>query len=462
MNDDNNDEIGNLARTIDTLARELESDQQKRSQVEARLRHQAMHDELTGLLNRKYANSILKELNEDAETTHSVMFLDLNGFKDVNDLYGHAAGDEVLIQIAQRLTKEVDDKATLARWGGDEFVVVMPGCGEGEATDFALNLHNAFDEPVVTSQGIHNISCSIGLATSSETKALDEVLMEADILMYEQKKRQQQSRSTSRMATRTVERALAEDRLEVWYQPIVRFKRPGTYQLAGAEALMRIRSRDGGIILPEDFLGEVDSHKLGTDIDRRVMNAAMTSLSRWTAAGIVNKDFRLSLNVTAQSLNDPTFSAILNNQMQAANVDPRQLLIELPHDSVVDPVLLAHLRMLGVTIALDRLGAEPAALGKTSRLAPDIAKINRRWLGDHVVAPHMIEICEELDLDVIVEGIESREQMAQLHELGIKQFQGHLFDRPRPAVDFISRWGQSSMHGLGDQLDQNIALRLAG
>ncbi len=147
------------------------------------------------------------------------------------------------------------------------------------ATEYALTLHNAFDDPIVTSKGVHQITCSIGLATSSNTKSLDDVLMEADILMYEQKKLQKTTRTKGNMATRTVERALKEDRLEVWFQPIVSFKRPGTYALAGAEALVRICSRDGGIILPQEFMSDVEHCELGVELDRRVFSKALRSLA---------------------------------------------------------------------------------------------------------------------------------------------------------------------------------------
>lgn len=462
VNDHAQDEIGNLARTIDSLARDLESDQKIRTEVEARLRHQALHDELTGLLNRKYANSVIKQLNEDRQNNHSVMFLDLNGFKDVNDLYGHAAGDEVLIAVSQRLTGRIDNGVTLARWGGDEFVVILPGCGEGAATEFALSLHNAFDDPIKTSKGVHKISCSIGLATSSDIKSLEDVLMEADILMYEQKKLQKSNRTKGNMATRTVERALKEDRMEVWFQPIVSFKRPGTYALAGAEALVRICSRGGGIILPQEFMGDIEHSELGVDLDRRVFSKALASLARWRASGVVGDDFRLSLNLTAQSLNDPGFSTSLHNQIKASAVNPEQIIIELPPNASIDPLLLAHLRMLGVSIALDKLGTEPMNLGHTTRLQPDIAKIDRRLLGDAVVAPHMVQICKDLRLGIIAEGVETRHQMAVLHNLGVSFFQGYLFDTPQRAVDFIGRWGTSSSPSVGDRLNRDVSLRLVG
>lgn len=464
ITDTNKDEVGHLARTIDTLARDLEADQRLRVAVEARLRHQALHDELTGLLNRKYANSVIQQLNSDERTNHSVMFIDLNGFKDVNDLYGHAAGDEVLVVVAERLNAQIasTDGITLARWGGDEFVVILPNCDEEAATDVALTLHNAFDDPITTSAGMHQISCSIGLATSSESKSLDEVLLEADILMYEQKKRQKKPRSKGSMATRTVERALHEDRVEVWFQPIVSLFQPGNYEMSGAEVLVRIRSRDGGIIMPDDFLHDIDSNSLGSELDRRILSRALTSLARWRAAGVVDENFRLSLNITAQSLNDSGFSAVLDNQMQSAAVSPKNIVIEIPHDTRADPLLVSHLRMLGVTVALDKIGADAASLGRTSRLQPDIVKIDRRWLTDPVIAPHMVSICTELELELIVEGIETREQMAELHELGVCRFQGFLFDSPQRPVDFISRWGESTLEGIGVRLNRNVALRLAG
>ncbi len=464
ITDNTQDEVGHLARTIDTLARDLEADQKMRESVEARLRHQALHDELTGLLNRKYANSVIQQLDKDSRGHHSVMFIDLNGFKDVNDLYGHAAGDEVLVAVAARLSKQIasTEGITLARWGGDEFVVILPDCDEEAATALAVSLHDAFDEAITTSAGMHYISCSIGLATSSDAKSLDEVLLEADILMYEQKKRQKKPRSKGSMAVRTVERALHEDRVEVWFQPIVSLHQPGNYEMSGAEALVRIRSREGGIIMPKDFLQDVDNSDQGCELDRRILCRALTSLARWQAAGVVGKDFQLSLNMTARSLNDPAFSAILSNQLQSVSIDARNIVIEMPHDIQVDPLLISHLRMLGITIALDKIGADAASLSRTNRLQPDIVKIDRQWLGDVVVAPHMVSICRELGLELVVEGIETREQMAELHELGVSRFQGYLFDSPQRPVDFISRWGESSLEGLGVRLNRNVALRLAG
>lgn len=461
--DNNNDEIGHMARIIDSLARDLENDQKKRTEVEARLRYQALHDELTGLLNRKHANKVIEQLNDDQQAVHSVMFLDLNGFKDVNDLYGHAAGDEVLITVAERLTKEIDEGTTLARWGGDEFVVILPGMDESAATELALRIHNVFDELITTSQGTHSVSCSIGLATSSETKPLEDVLIEADTLMYEQKKRQHFQRSKGGMATRTVERALSEERIEVWYQPMVSIQKPGSYKLVGAEALVRIRSRDGGIVLPADFLTDMRSGSLGGLLDKKVLSQSINSLSRWVATGIVDQDFQISINVGERSVNDPAFLAILNNELELSGLNGKQIILELPEKAQFpDSEVMSELRDQGITIALDSVGAEPVNLSRFSSLKPDLAKIDRQWLNDPVVLPHLVAICTELNVEIVAEGIETREQLCLLHELGIKQFQGYLFDKPLRAVDFVSRWGQTSMESLGQSSMLSNTLRLAG
>lgn len=463
VSDKNNDEIGHMARIIDSLARDLENDQKKRIEVEARLRYQALHDELTGLFNRKHANKVIQQLNDDVRAVHSVMFLDLNGFKDVNDLYGHATGDEVLITVAQRLSKEISNSITLARWGGDEFVVILPDVDEVTATEFALSIHNAFDELFITNQGTHSISCSIGLATSSDTKSLDDVLVEADTLMYEQKKRQHFQRSKGGMATRTVERALSEERIEVWYQPMVRIQKPGNYNLTGAEALVRLRSRDGGIVLPADFLTDVRTGPLGGMVDKKVVSQSIHALSRWLASGVVNQDFKMSINISEQAIDDPSFLATLSDELQLTGVKGKQIILELPEKTQhSDYTIMAELRAQGISIALDSVGAEPVNLGRFSTLKPDLAKIDRQWLSDPVVLPHLVSICKELKVDIVAEGIETREQLCLLHELGIQQFQGYLFDKPLRAVDFVSRWGQTSMESLGKSSILVNTLRLAG
>ena len=461
--DNSNDEVTELAASINSLAQDLEADQRMRSEVEARLRHQALHDELTGLLNRKHANKVIQKLTEDRHQEHSVMFLDLNGFKDVNDLYGHAAGDVVLQCVARRLASQVPQGATLARWGGDEFVVVLPGASEQVATEFALTLHSAFDEPVDSGEGRHNISCSIGLATSSEEKSLEDALVEADALMYEQKKRQRFHRSKGGMATRGLERALMENRLEMWFQPVLRLERPGNYGLVGADTHMRIRSTHGGYVMPEEFMDAIQGDAVLTDLDNRTIDLALHALRRWNLAGIVDRHFQLNIRLSESMLNDAAFPILLENQLNTLDILPEQLQLELPslatnlnHETIDD------LRELGVSLALNGVSTEPNLLRHVPGMHPTAAIIGKPCLNDIVVLPHIMDTCNDLHVNVIARDVNNREQLAQLHILGVTHFQGELFEHPVRAVDFVSRWGQTRLTGLGRAMTPNAALRLAG
>ncbi len=461
--DHNNDEVTELAASINSLARDLEADQKKRSEVEARLLHQALHDELTGLLNRKHANKVIQKLTEDRQQEHSVMFLDLNGFKDVNDLYGHAAGDTVLQTIAKRLASQVPQGATLARWGGDEFVVILPGASDQMATEFALTLHNAFDEPVDSGEGRHTISCSIGLATSSNEKSLSDALVEADALMYEQKKRQRFHRSKGGMASRSVERALKENRLEMWFQPVLRMERPGNYALVGADTHLRMRSSQGGYTMPEEFMGDIHDDAVTYDVNNRTIDLALHALRRWNEAGIVDKHFQLNIKLSYSTLNDAAFPILLENQLLTLDILPAQIQLELPSvAATLNDEIIDELRELGVSLALNGVSTEPNLLRHVPAIHPTVAIIGKPGLDDIVVLPHVMDTCNKLSVDVIARHVDSHEQLAQLHVLGVTHFQGELFEHPVSAVDFVSRWGQTRLTGLGRAMTPNAALRLAG
>jgi diguanylate cyclase (GGDEF)-like protein len=185
LDDRGRDEIGDLARTIDRLAAELDEDISKRTAVEQQLRHQASHDELTGLRNRKHVAELIDRLA--ARGTFSVLFLDLDGFKGVNDVHGHAVGDQALVAVARRLVRAVDDGATVARWGGDEFLVVLPECDAEQATRVAEQVRGIFGNPISTSAGAQHVSCSLGVATSEPGGTVDQLLNRADARMFAEK-----------------------------------------------------------------------------------------------------------------------------------------------------------------------------------------------------------------------------------------------------------------------------------
>ena len=357
IGDEAEDEIGDVARSIDRLAAELSADRHMRGAVEERLRHQALHDELTGLYNRKRANELIAELGETPERPVALAFLDLDGFKGVNDLYGHAAGDAVLVAIAGRLQRAIDKASTLARWGGDEFVVIVPDGDQRAADAVAGRIRRLFDEPVVTDFGTHQLGCSIGLSTASATRPLAEAIIDADAQMYEQKRGRRQNRSTETVATRNVEKALREDRIEIWYQPIVTAGEPGETRLQSAEALVRMRTQSGAIVGPDDFLAEVRKRDLGRELDRRVMTRSLEALARWRRAGVVDDDFRVAINLTGESLRTAAFVDDVAEQLARLDVPASRLVVELSEETGdIDTGALDRLRALGVRLALDDVG----------------------------------------------------------------------------------------------------------
>jgi len=378
VTDTRNDEITSLAASINSLARDLELDQKMRSKVEAQLRHQAAHDELTGLLNRKHANKIIKELGTRPQQENAVMFLDLNGFKDVNDLYGHTAGDQVLIEIANRLGERTPEGATLARWGGDEFVVILPGVNDSNAAQFAEELNAVFEQPIQSAEGTHAISCSIGLATSSTEKSLHDALLEADDLMYEEKKRQRLLRSKGGSHTKGLESALKQGRMEMWFQPAVEVTRDGAFALIGAGAQLRMRDVNGKHIMSSEFLRDLRAPSVLQSLDNRALELSLGTLKRWNNAGVVDERFRLSVALSDIALEDPTFPSRLAKKLSRTGVQPDQLQIEINMEApLTDNGALKRIRNLGVCIAFNGVGSELNLLRQVPLKRPTTARLPR-------------------------------------------------------------------------------------
>ena len=463
-----NDEITELATSINTLANDLEADQKKKIEVEAQLRYQAAHDELTGLLNRKHANQVIEQLAHDRSTEHSVMFLDLNGFKEINDLYGHATGDRVLSRVAQRLSIQIPNGATFARWGGDEFVVILPGASQDEATELARSLHEVFVEPFEGSVSEHNLSCSIGFATSSLEKSLDDALAEADALMYAQKKKQRSHRrkidhSKNDLTTKAVERALEEERIEMWFQPTFQLERPGNYALVGAGAHIRLRNSQGAYVLPDEFMTDLLDTAVIRALDNRALELALRALRRWDMAGIVDNRFRLSVALSDHAMRDPRFPDLLEKRLTALELSAAQVQIELPIEpNRVDDQIIAQLRRTGLSLAINGVGSEPELLRQVPACRPSIAIIGKPTQGDTVVQPLLMNTCKQLGIGVLARCVDNRAELTQLHELGVTHFQGSLFEKPVQAVDFVSRWGQTRTSGSGKAMSATAGLRLAG
>jgi len=447
IGDDRSDEIGELSRSIDRLATDLKDDIAARRGVEQELRFQANHDELTGLVNRQRATAIVDDFEPGA--LFSLLFIDLDRFKEVNDTYGHAVGDELLAVVAERLCARLPTEAILSRWGGDEFLAILPGVDTAERDVIAAELGDALGDDVKTTVGHHSIGMSIGGATSTSEVTRADVVIAADAEMFRMKRTQAATAAVPAEVVRMVETALADGRVEPFYQPVVRVDGEGVVHLSGVEALVRIREHDGTILSPAVFLPALGDHPLAARIDFRVVRRAIADVADWQARAIVPSGFGVAMNIGPAAMRHPDLAAIVADEAVQHAVDPDVILIEIPETvQTVDPATIAKLREIGVRIAIDDVGVQFSNLERMVDIHADVAKLDRRWIPSMATAEvsksevlrTLVEQCKSLGLDIIAEGIETKKQLEMLQALGVENYQGFLFGRPVSVSEFERTW----------------------
>ena len=442
--DPRRDEIGVIADSIDRLAATLQDDVIQRIETDTELVHRATHDGLTGLVNRLHAQQIAEELSTEHDEV-TVLFVDLDRFKAINDTHGHSVGDEVLAAVADRLRDAVGVAAIVARWGGDEFVVFLPETGAVATLAINDRLGRVLQEPIATSAGTLQVRSSIGHTVASGTRSVSAALHEADQQMFVAKARNGRSRPSAD-ALVIVAEALEQNRIEVWYQPIVRAVEHGHQTLVGIEALVRLRRVDGSVVPPKGFLDDIVDHPLSAALDRRVAAVALADLAGWRACGLVDGGVRLSVNVGAASINDLQLASTLLGQCDQLGVPPHLVVVELNEDiPTIDRTTVDRLRAAGFGVAIDDVGLRRSNFDRLVSTRASIAKIDRQWLGgteraagadERIVLPRLVDTCRQLGMTVVAEGVERLEQVAELHALDVDLFQGFLFSTPLPRHEF--------------------------
>jgi diguanylate cyclase (GGDEF)-like protein len=412
----------------------------------------ARTDPLTGVGNRRrLAEETARLLRTDAPV--SVLSVDLDGFKAVNDGRGHAAGDALLVEVADRLRAAVRGDDLVVRLGGDEFAVVVLGPAS-HAADVAQRLQDVVRQPVLLTGRPVSVTASVGIAdtTTSGRRDADLLIRNADLAMYHAK-------ATGRdtvvvfapgMAEAASDRAaLAEDltvamaagdQLSVHYQPVVTL--PGG-EVHGYEALVRWRHPTRGPIAPLLFVpiaeqtGAVSS--LGTWVLRRATGDAVAGLGGEAGPS------RVAVNVSPVQLADPHFVQIVRDALTDSGLPAQRLVLEVTESVLADDLdavsaRLQELRDLGVRIAIDDFGTGYSSLSYLRRLPADIVKIDRSFVADltrggaaATLVASIVELSRSLSLDVVAEGVETEAQRATLVELGCAYAQGYLFGRPVPA-----------------------------
>ncbi|HSL60069.1 MAG TPA: EAL domain-containing protein [Acidimicrobiales bacterium] len=423
-----------------------------------RLSLAALHDELTGLPNRMVLVDRLTVAMARARRTGrsaAVLFIDLDRFKQVNDTLGHGAGDELLIEVAHRLRTASREADTVARFGGDEFVVLCEDIGGvADTHQLAGRLLEALRRPLAVRGTSFFVSASIGGAMiDAASDDPERVLRDADTALYRAKEhgrgRYELFDQAARVEAvrrsrveRELHRALDADELRVRYQPIVRL---ASEAMVGVEALVRWRHPERGLVGPDEFLDVAEETGLIVPIGHHVMASAIGQLGAWHRGGAA--DLHLSLNLSPRELLVPGLVDRLAAEMGAAGVDPSRICIEVTegavfHDLTHGSRVLHQLRALGVAVAMDDFGTGYSSLTYLRELPVQLVKLDRSFLrsvGEDAAARSIVRAVVELagavGVTVLAEGIETDAQRDLLLDLGCELGQGFLWSPAVPAAE---------------------------
>jgi diguanylate cyclase (GGDEF)-like protein len=419
----------------------------------------ALHDALTGLPNRTL---LLERLDHAVRRGRrsgkmaAVLFADLDRFKLVNDLHGHAVGDELLVAVAQRLTLALRPGDTLARMSGDEFVILCEDLDDPAEVDaIAARVVAAVSAPFVLSTVQVEVTASVGIAFSGRGDALSEQLLrDADTAMYQAKRgggarhqivdlREQDRTSRRASLEHDLRGALARGELRAVYQPIIA---TGDGRVTGAEALLRWDHPARGSVAPTLFIPLAEQSDLITGIGRWVLDRACRDrFCRLDASG--TDDLNMSVNVSANQLMAPDFTATVAAVLSGADTDPTMVTLEMTESVFVQDteralVVLGELKDLGVTLALDDFGTGYSSLTYLKRFPIDVVKIDQDFVADlerdeasYSIVVTVVELAHLLGMTVVAEGVETAGQHEQLVALGCDYCQGFYFARPMSADD---------------------------
>ena len=421
------------------------------------LAHQALHDSLTGLPNRTF---LCRRLDRELAALDTpgrcvtLMILDLDGFKEVNDTLGHSIGDQVLVQIARRVASSVRHVDAVARLGGDEFAVLLASTpGDHEAT-LARRVLAALELPVTVKTTTVAVAASIGIATAELGETADELLRNADLAMYTAKaaggngyalyKPYMHSAIAERVRVETgLRTAWLTGDLIVHYQPIVDL---ANGRMVSVEALARWKHPDGDVIPPAVFIPIAERTGLIIPIGARVLNEACQQLASWQRQYGAAADITMSVNVSPRQLYSDDLVVIVAEALRSAGLQPKCLILEVTETAVMDDLdsairILGRLKALGVGIAIDDFGVGASSLARLRRLPVAVVKIDKS-LVDHVPDGHVasslldavVDMVRALQLKTIIEGVERADQAKHLRASGYDLAQGYYYARPMEAA----------------------------
>jgi len=424
----------------------------------AQLSHQALHDPLTGLANRSLFEERIAQASaslHDQDRRCVVMALDLDDFTAVNDALGHHAGDQLLVELAERLAGATRPGDTLCRPGGDEFLYLAGGLSSGDEVDeVACRLLGALAEPFHLGGTRLDQRASLGIAIGDGGDC-DKLLKRADAALFEAK-RQGKGRSVTfapemgeRVSSRfalcqELRHALPSGELSMHYQPLVEL---ATGRVVGFEALMRWHQRRRGNVRPDVFIPLAEESGLISELGRFALREAGAAAAQWHPPAGMSHGPYVSVNLSVHQFHDPGLLSIVEDALAASALPPERLVLEITESAALADVagaarVVGELRSLGVALALDDFGTGYSSLSYLAKLQPTIIKIDRSFVSPSADSAYaesllaaIVSLGHELDMVVLAEGIETVEQLGRLRRLECDVGQGYLFSAAVPACD---------------------------
>jgi len=441
----------------------------ERRALQEALSHRALHDELTGLPNRRlFLDRLDHALDRSlsSRSRHGVLFIDLDRFKLVNDSFGHLLGDQLLIQLSERLLRRASVGDTVARLSGDEFILLVEDRSDiSLIADLAHQLVDDLRRPYLVDGHTILLTVSIGVTSTSPGQTRDEVMVAADAATYAAKA---DGRNCVRIATRDLieasrsrlelegrlRQAIDAEDLRLWYQPIVDTR---TRELHGVEALVRWQEADGIVVMPDDFIPIAEDSGLIVMLGRWVLEEACRAACRWNHQYPHRAPLQMSVNLSALQLAQPNLAEEVSEVLARNGLPPSQLCIEITETAVFANLdanvrALTALRDIGVKVAVDDFGTGYSSLAYLRKLPVDTVKLDASFIAglgndmvDTQIVASVLRLCKALGRRTVAEGVETETQWQALKRMGCPAMQGYLVARPLTAQAFEHYWNRE--HG---------------
>ena len=474
------DEFGQVAESFNAMALRIADTQAESDSLEKQLRHQALHDALTGLANRVLFANRVDHAIRSLGRSHAgigVLFLDVDDFKSINDTLGHDAGDEVLIDIGRRLQSCVRAGDTVARFGGDEYAILLADLDHPyDAQVIADRILESMKSAFLVGDIELRVRASVGTAISDEGDVTgDDLLKKADLAMYAAKASGKERAlvfdpsmndnfsDTAKLRTELYE-SINRNELVALYQPVVDLP---IGRIVGAEALVRWDHPTEGRMTPDRFLPVAEKSGFIVEIDRWMLKTACAQAAAWGTE--LPDGFSISVNLSGESLRRDDLVETVRAALQESRLDPGLLVLEITENAFVDTSAAHHLtdlKDLGVRLAIDDFGTGYSAINYLRRFPIDILKIDKSFV-DHVVeeqgsadlAKAIVGLASALHLETIAEGIEKQDQAGSLCGFGVGLGQGFLFAKPMSAEDLRAEIQRGPVSMIGsDERRLRIAI----